>query len=407
MLIRRLFMRTLHNEAGNFLDRILSRRYEMNITLAILIMATVGAFLQIGGTSWDITSHIMQEPETFFTPSHTVLYTGVGLLTIAAGIGGVLLIKNKKLRTKSFATAFKLLIMGSTISLVAGPSDFLWHEAFGVDGLLSPPHLALATGMLINSIAIVVGLARIVVHIPIPSANQRLIKLVMIPAFAALWFTTTWYVYIFSLPFSNGENFQFNLNSSIAAIIAIVALPLLSSMIFLIASKTIGRFGAASIVAGSVVGLNVFANIIPTDGMIISSLPWYLIMAIIPAAMADIVLSNSSIKSKIGVGKSELIAGAILSSTFYIFNYPMLTWAFAIPLDMQLANLEGIEAVAILASNFLSTLPTALAITLVPGALMGIVGAYLSSKKIAIPSSHLGLLTLQDKNVSQEQRFYG
>ena len=388
------------------MDRILPRRYEMNITIAILIIGTAGSFLQIGGTSWDITSHIMQEPETFFTPSHTVLYTGVGLLTIAAGIGSILLIKNKKLRTKSYATAFKLLIIGSTISLVAGPSDFLWHEAYGVDGLLSPPHLALATGMLINSIAVVVGLARIVLHIPAPSAKQRLIQLVMIPAFAALWFTTTWYVFIFSLPFSNGENFQFNLNPSIAAIIAIVALPLLGSMIFLTASKTIGRFGAASIVGGLVVGVNIFANIVPADGLIISSLPWYLMMAIIPAVMADIVLNNTRIKSKTGVKESELIASAILSSTFYIFNYPMLTWAFAIPLDMQLANLHGMEAVAILTSNFLSTLPTALAITLVPGALIGIVGAYLSSKKVAIPSSHLGSVTQQDKNVSREQRFY-
>ena len=141
-------------------------------------------------------------------------------------------IKNLK---KSYATAFKLLIIGTAISVVAGPSDFLWHETFGVDGLLSPPHLALITDMLINSVAVVVGLARIVVHIPVLSTKQRLIKLAMIPAFAALWFTTTWYVYMFSLPFSNGENFQFNLNSSIATIIAITALPLLSSIIFLTA----------------------------------------------------------------------------------------------------------------------------------------------------------------------------
>jgi hypothetical protein len=67
----------------------------------------------------------------------------------------------------------------------------------------------------------------------------------MIPGFAALWFTTTWYVYMFSLPFSNGENFQFNLNYNIAATIAIVALPQFSSIIFVAVSKTIGRFGAA------------------------------------------------------------------------------------------------------------------------------------------------------------------
>jgi hypothetical protein len=247
--------------------------------------------------------------------------------------------------------------------------------------------LALITGNLISAVGVVVGLARIIVHIDIPS-KQRLIKVVMIPAFAALWLKTTWYVYMFSLPFSNGENFQFNLNPSIAVTITIMALPLLSSIIFVIASKTIGRFGAASAVAVLVLGVNVFANILPTHGMI-SLLPWYLIVAIIPAVTADIILNNSSIKSKVGVGDSRLIAGAIISSIFYIFNYPMIIWTFATPLNMQLANLQRIDAVAVLTSNFLSTLPTVLAITLVPGALMGILGAYVSSKKIAVPSSSL------------------
>jgi hypothetical protein len=384
-----IFVNAFHGADSSILDRMLSRKYEMNITLAMFVIATAGAFLQIGGASWDITSHIMEEPETFFTPSHTVLYTGVGLLTVAAGISGILLIKNKELKANSYATAFKLLIIGTAVSVVAGPSDFMWHEAFGVDGLLSPPHLALITGMLINAVAVVVGLARIVVRIP--SEKKRLIKLVMVPAFAALWFTTTWYVYMFSLPFSNGENFQFNLNSNIAATIAIVALPLFCSIIFVIASKTIGRFGAASAVAILVVGVNIFANIVPTDGMMISSLLWYLIVAIIPAITADIILNNSAIKLKIGVRESKLLAGAIVGSTFYIFGYPMLAWVFAIPFEMQIANLQGIEAVSVLTSDFVSTLPTALAITIVPGSLMGIAGAYISSKKIAIPRHRNGI----------------
>ena len=385
----------------SILDRILPRKYEMNIMITTLIIATAGVFLQIGGASWDITSHIMQEPETFFTLSHTVLYTGVGLLTIAAGIGSVLLINNKELKKKSFVTGFKLLIIGTAISVIAGPSDFLWHETFGVDGLLSPSHLALITGMLINAVAVVVGLARIGVHISVPS-KQRLIKLTLIPAFAALWFTTTYYVYMFSLPFSNGENFQFNLNSSIAVTIAIIALPLLSSIVFVTASKTIGKFGAASAVAVLIVAVNVFANILPTDGMMISFLPWYLIVAIIPAVTSDIILNNSTVRSKIGEGDSQLIAGAIIGSMFYIFNYPMLIWAFSIPLDMQLANLQGIEAVTILTSNFLSTLPTALAITIVPGALMGILGAHVSSKKITVRSSTL--ITRYSRLVTQEEK---
>jgi hypothetical protein len=362
----------------------LSKKHNTTIIMTMLIIATCGSFMQITGTSWDVTSHVMEEPETFFTPSHTVLYFGVGLLTLSAGISVILLIRDNELRRRPIATPLKLLVIGSAISLVAGPSDFLWHETFGVDGLLSPPHFALITGMLINAVATVLGLARIVVHIASHS-RQRLIKAAMVPAFAALWFTTTWYVYMFSLPFSNGETFQFNLNPNIASLIAIITLPMLSSIIFLTASKSIGRFGAGTIVSALVVGINIFANITPGQSMLSSILPWYSIIAILPALVADIILYNAAIKSKLGLRATELIAGILVSSVFYIFNYPMLTWAFAIPLDMPIANQQGMQAIANLTSNFLSTLPVMLSITLVPAALMGLLGALLVSKKIIIP----------------------
>jgi hypothetical protein len=364
-------------------NNIFSKKHDITTIMTMLIIASCGSFVQIAGTSWDVTSHIMEEPETFFTPSHAVLYVGVGMLTIAAVTSVILLIRNNLLRGMPVATALKLLIIGSTISLVAGPSDFLWHETFGVDGLLSPPHLALITGMLINAVATILGLARIDVHITSPS-RQKLIKATMIPAFAALWFTTTWYVYMFSLPFSNGENFQFNLGALIASLIAIVTLPILSSIIFLTASKCIGRFGAGTIVSALVVGINIFANIVPSHGMLSSILPWYTITAILPALIADIVLYSSAMKSKLGLRASELIAGILVSSVFYIFNYPMLTWAFANPLDMPIANQQGMQAVANLTTNFLDTLPVILSISLLPAALMGLLGALFVSKKSTI-----------------------
>lgn len=362
----------------------LSKKHNTTIIMTMLILATCGSFMQITGTSWDVTSHVMEEPETFFTPSHTILYAGVGLLTLSAGISVILLIRDNELRRRPIATPLKLLVIGSAISLVAGPSDLLWHETFGVDGLLSPPHFALITGMLVNAVATVLGLARIVVHIASHS-RQRLIKAAMVPAFAALWFTTTWYVYMFSLPFSNGETFQFNLNPNLASLIAIITLPMLSSIIFLTASKSIGRFGAGTIISALVVGINIFANITPGQSMLSSILPWYSMIAILPALVADIILYNTAIKSKLGLRATELIAGMLVSSVFYIFNYPMLTWAFAIPLDMPIANQQGMQAIANLTSNFLSTLPVMLSITLVPAALMGLLGALLVSNKITIP----------------------
>ena len=367
-------MKVMHNNIDHLLHS-----NTMNVSLGALIIATAGAFLQIGGTSWDVTSHLMLQPETFFTPSHTVLYTGVGLLTITAGLVGALLIKNKDLGTKSFSTSFKLFIIGSAISLVAGPTDFLWHETFGVDGLLSPPHLALITGMLINSVGVVIGITRIIVHVP--PLKQKLIKVTMIPAFAALWFTTTWYVYMFALPFSNGEHFQFNLDPNVATLIALIALPLLSSVIFLTASKAIGRFGAATAVVAVVAGINIFANIIPTGNVLTPLLPWYSMLSILPVIVADLVLNNSIIKSKMGSLRPEIISGIIIGSIFYVLNYPMLTWTFSLPLNMPLDSINNILP------NFVNSMPTVLAITLVPGAIMGMIGAIISFKIINVPRS--------------------
>jgi hypothetical protein len=354
------------------------------LALLSLVIGTLGAFLQIGGTSWDVTSHLMLEPETFFTPSHTVLYSGIGLLVLSAGIGGFVLFRNKEIGGKSYTVAFKLLIVGSAVSLVAGPSDFLWHEEFGVDGLLSPPHLALITGMLINSVAVVVGLVRIQ-RTQLTHPKETIVRLAIIPAFAALWFTTTWYAYMFSLPFSNGENFQFNPDPTIAVLVATISLPLLNSIIFLAAQKTIGGFGGATAVTVLVVILNILTNVIPTVQPIVSFLPWYLVAAILPALIADLAINYLPRITKISMKNSLLISGAIIGSLFYIFNYPMITWIYSIPFGMNFASMEGIEAIGNLAYDFQNSLMSILAFTVVPGAIIGIFGAILILDKTHSP----------------------
>ena len=68
------------------LSRLNSKIFSQNIFelyLLIFILATLGSIMQISGTSWDVTSHLMFKPETFFTPSHTLLYSGIGLIIIA------------------------------------------------------------------------------------------------------------------------------------------------------------------------------------------------------------------------------------------------------------------------------------------------------------------------------------
>jgi hypothetical protein len=342
-----------------------------SILLAALLVATAGAFLQIGGVSWDVTSHILREPETFFTASHTVLYAGAGLAAIASGIGGAVLLKSRELHSRSLYTAFKLLIIGSAIELVSGPGDFMWHEAFGVDGLMSPPHLALATGILVNAVAAVVGLARITPYMH--SSRQTLARAAMVPAFAALWFSAIWYIYMFVLPLSNGENFQFNPDPAAAVVIATIALPLVSAMIFTVSARTIGRLGAASAVTAVVIGMNVFANIVPAQQHLMPFLLWYL-LTIIPAIGADIAVNRAG--PKMG---AIIIPGALIGMAFYVFNFPMLPMTFAALLSMPNQSISDV-----LPSTH-ATLSQAVTMTAIPGALAGVIGAIIASKKIKMP----------------------
>jgi hypothetical protein len=346
----------------------------MNLLLVSLLIATAGGILQISGASWDITSHILREPETFFTPSHTVLYTGAGLTTLAAIISIFTSLKIKKeiRRSRSFYTAFKLLIIGAAIQLISGPGDFMWHSVFGVDGLMSPPHLALATGILISAIAAVVGLARILPYVQ-SKKNQKIARTALIPAFAALWFASIWYIFMFVLPLSNGEHFNFNPDPVAAVIAATIAIPFMSSMIFLISARTIGRLGAATAVAAVVITMNVLANIAPAYQFLGAFLPWQL-LAIIPVTVgADVAIHR--LPQRTGM----VISGALIGISFYVFNYPMLPMTFA-----ELLNQPNSFINDILPSMY-ATFSQVIIMTAVPSILAGIVGAITGLKKIQVP----------------------
>jgi len=177
----------MYNKNLKFLDY-----SNLEVSLFILIVSTLGSFMQISGASWDITSHLLNQPDSFFTPSHAMLYTGIGLLAISAGASSYIL-RRKKIKqynsSSSLFLSFKLLIIGSFLSLIAGPLDYLWHQSFGLDGLLSPTHITLATGMLVNSVAVFLGLYGVMNNI---THWKKLSKIFLVPCLCSLWFTSIW-----------------------------------------------------------------------------------------------------------------------------------------------------------------------------------------------------------------------
>jgi len=66
----------------------------------------------------------MQTPETFFTPSHILLYSGIGLLLAATVIAASLILTGKIDNMNPVVTPFRLFIIGSIFAAIAGPSAY-------------------------------------------------------------------------------------------------------------------------------------------------------------------------------------------------------------------------------------------------------------------------------------------
>lgn len=105
----------------------------------------LGLTISFIGGSWDITFHILNEPESFFSYPHTLVYSGIFLVIFSFYFN----IKKNFLNDKSLKINNIIILVGTVFILAAGPFDFSWHQEFGLDGLLSPPHTVLLSGWLI------------------------------------------------------------------------------------------------------------------------------------------------------------------------------------------------------------------------------------------------------------------
>ena len=335
------------------------------IFIVIFITTLFGTILQTWGGSWDITSHQLGTPETFFSPPHGVLYAGVGIGLISAIMSVIVLLKNKEILKKSFSLGLKLIIIGSLFQITAGPGDYYWHEMFGTDGLLSPTHLTLITGILIQSIGIVIGLTRLIPY------NFKVVKPTLIFAFGVLWFITIGFIFQFTLPISTGDTMDLDPDPYVATIIAASTLPFFSTLIFWSSAKAIGKFGGASLVTLVFIVLNVTSNIIPAE-FLWGFLPWFA-LPMIMAILSDILIS-SKIKNF-----GENLAGAMIGSVFLVFCMPLIGMTF-----IQLYVFSGVSGYELL-PEFSDTLMMILGIVSIPGAIMGWIAVKLAKRKISIP----------------------
>ena len=319
------------------------------ISPIIYFLISIGVSLQISGSNWDIVWHGVGNVETFFTPPHSVIYSGVAL-AIGSVIGGIIqaafkIQQQKKnimwfvLLPSSLPLSLKLAAIGCILQLTAGPFDFLWHTQFGFDGLLSPPHSVLAVGMLTTALGALVGIySHYSNHssrkINNTSSSSLFSKLSLIVGFAVFLMVAVGIILMFTLPFSKGQYFDFNPNSLAALVAASVSIPFILGICLFVAAR-ISSFSTANRIPFILTSIVAVIMTIQSTTTITSNsyfawlFPVYL-LNIIPALFADILIfrysqkkKGSSLSSKVdhttdNRAKKWYLIASIIVSIFYI-----------------------------------------------------------------------------------------
>ncbi len=344
------------------------KNYSKGIFLSGSILVSLGILLVTVGGSWDITNHLLNKPETFFSPPHTLMYSGVGISLIGVVVSFIAYrnLQNFKI---IFTLPLRIKCFGIALLTGAGPFDFVWHSNFGLDGLLSPPHFTLITGMLFCSIGGMIGISR---YLKLKSFNSFLPPYLLILGVLPVWLAGSGIISSLSLPFSNTDFFQFNPDALFAFIVATTAYPFLISFCALLSSN-LSNFkpGIVTILGGLFLLIYGMTAIGPNFSMLESA--EFYVLNLIPFIIADLVLSFG--KSK----RSTLIAGGIFGSIFYMVYYPYVMYTYN---EVLLGKLVSPSMIF---HTYFELMPQVIQITVIPAIVMGIIGTFVAfrfSKKI-------------------------
>lgn len=117
-----------------------------------LITVLIGLWLTTGGFLDGYTHRNLDTPETFFSPWHSVLYSGY----LAAVAWVTWLVARNRAQTSSLREAipsgYQTSVTGLAVFAAGALGDMYWHTVFvievSVDALLSPTHFVLLAGAL-------------------------------------------------------------------------------------------------------------------------------------------------------------------------------------------------------------------------------------------------------------------
>jgi len=320
--------------------------------LWIYFLVAVGVALQVGAANWDIIWHGVVNVESFFTPPHTVLYSGVGLSLIATVVGIVVSIRRRASLTspysiyRSIPNPLKLIALGCLVEVFSGQFDNWWHTNFGFDGLLSPPHLMLISGMLISIIGALIGTHLFESHKKFKIMSELI-------CYGILWMITINFVFMFTLPFSDGQYFNFNPSPTVALILG-STLPSIFTAVIFYSIQNIQFPFRMTVVTATLMTIQSCATI-TSNNYFANLLPLYLVNILIPISLDVISIftqSNNNIYAKFNDHK-RIIFSVAISFFFVTMYFPWSVNMFKSFFGIDLITFESVLIFEQLLWNFI------------------------------------------------------
>lgn len=263
----------------------------MRILILANILGTLGIYLELGGGSWDVATHILRGgkgTDDFWTAPHSALYAGVALLGLGS-LGVIPLTLVKSLKAPSHLTlGLRIILLGSILQGFAGGFDQWWHATKGPDVVIfSPPHATLIVAMALNAFAMALSTTRLreAVGTSGPGGGLPWSLHLQILSLTTLWIALNAQVYLFTDTGGIRYTFGIDLEPYTAGLtlLAILVLAVFGTLLLLLAER-LGGPGAPTGVALLMAATMAIATMVPLGRW--PYIPVYLTMAA-PVALLD------------------------------------------------------------------------------------------------------------------------
>lgn len=292
----------------------------VNYLFVILIILL---FSGITGAFWDITYHALNEVDNFFQPAHLVIYSSLFLVFLVGII--ISIICRKK---------FLFAVIPACL-LLSGYFDLLWHDNFGFDSFLSPPHVMLSFLPILYSFMIFKHFQKLPSSTSTNTANHSYLKIVgQTISLGVLWLSITFLLLMFSLASVKYSDTSFHIIPPpfVSLIISFIAMPILSLSIVYYGNvnNNINPVYIAGVFAFSITISTIIAN--PN---ITFTFPYLLLGTILPAFLY----------------KKNKFVGFMLFGGLWMFTY--VPYSFKIILYSLTGVIVELKHTLFISSNYL------------------------------------------------------